>query len=255
MLTERAFEAMVQLERNRALEDLLSLPYEIQIALVAGYLGYKVTSIGKNRPHRTEDFLLQVLSFGLLSRAVVAAITWKFPFPDSIPSSGVIALVAAATSLVGVILGTLWRSNGEDVVRRIMGGLGVYRDDHEASVWQSIMNTKATWTVLHIYLEDGTVLEANFGLMNPYPKVPVVVNEDGIGVYLTGRYNAEGEAVNWDITGNQDDVTFTFIPKDAIKRLDVNWQLPASGFIASAPPMELPIHLSEDVSTEAETRG
>ncbi len=60
------------------MESLLKIPYELQIVLVAGYIAYKVISIGKGRTHRTEDFLLQVLTFGLVARSVTAGTIWMF---------------------------------------------------------------------------------------------------------------------------------------------------------------------------------
>lgn len=54
-------------------------------------------------------------------------------------------------------------------MRAAMNGLGVYRDDHEASVWQSIMDNRAAWTVLQIYLENGGSPGSKF---QPYAPIP-----------------------------------------------------------------------------------
>ncbi|MNT33794.1 hypothetical protein D3C72_1697370 [compost metagenome] len=107
-----------------------------------------------------------------------------------------------------------------------MHRLHVYRDDHETSVWQSIMHSPAKWTVLQVHLDNGTVLEANFGQMKPFPKSPVFMNDDGIGMYVTGRYDAENNFEKFEITGNDADVTLTYIPRASVKRVDVNWRLP-----------------------------
>lgn len=227
------------------MEALLSLPYELQITLVSGYFGYKISSIGKGRAHRTEDFLLQVLSFGLLARASVALGLWARPLSPAIPETGIIACIAVATILCGLTFGMFWRSFGESRTRWAMNCLGIYRDDHEASVWQSIMDHRGAWTVLQIHQENGVVLEANFSRMRPYPKVPVIVNNDGVGVYVTGRYKEDGTFDEWDITGNDGDLTFTFIPKSEIKRMDISWRLPPSDFTASEVLPAIPTPLSE----------
>lgn len=206
------------------MDSLLKMPLEFQIVLVAGYLGYKIATIGRSRNHRTEDFLLQVLTFGLLGRSVVAGTTWLVPFlpaEDSLKA----ALIALLTVAAATILAACWRGFGERSSRSLMHALRVYSDDHEASVWQSIMNKPAKWTVLQVHLDSGNVLEANFGRMNPLPKPPVIINEDGIGMYVTGRHKADGTFDEWDITGNDDDVTFTFIPRSSIKQVDVAWRL------------------------------
>lgn len=59
------------------------------------------------------------------------------------------------------------------------------------------------------------------------------MNDDGVGVYVTGRYKEDGSYDEWEITGNDGDVTFTFIPKAEIKRMDVNWRLSSGDIIAS----------------------
>ncbi|NRQ15589.1 DUF6338 family protein [Ensifer sesbaniae] len=207
------------------MDTLLKMPIEFQIVLVAGYIAYKIVTVGRNRNHRTEDFLLQVLTFGLIARAVVATAFWV---PNTIPKNDSInaALVAGLTVMVAIGLGAAWRAFGERCSHSLMKTLRVYRDDHEASVWQSIMHNPAEWTVLQVHLDDGTVLEANFGQMKPRPKTAVFMNEDGIGLYVTGRYDAENNFAAFDITGNDADVTLTYIPRASVKRVDVNWRLP-----------------------------
>ncbi|MBM7045218.1 hypothetical protein [Rhizobium lusitanum] len=211
------------------METLLKIPYELQIVLVAGYLAYKIITIGKARNHRTEDFLLQVLSFGVAARSTTAAALWLIPkqMPIAVDEAMSIAMVALLTCGIAAIFGMAWRAFGERAVRRIMNAAGVYRDDHESSVWQSIMNQPAKWTVVQIFLEDGLVLEANFGQMKPFPKVPVIMNDDGVAIYVTRRYAADNTFDNFDITGNDDDVTLTYIPRSSIKRVDISWQLPS----------------------------
>ncbi|MBP1858846.1 hypothetical protein [Rhizobium herbae] len=210
------------------METLLKIPYELQIVLVAGYLAYKIISIGKGRNHRTEDFLLQVLSFGVAARSATAATLWLLPkrMPLAVDEAVSVALVAILTCTIAVAFGMLWRSLGERAARVMMNASGVYRDDHESSVWQSIMNQSAKWTVVQIHLENGLVLEANFGQMKPFPKVPVIMNEDGMAVYVTGRYREDNSFEQYEITGNDGDITLTYLPKSSIKRVDVSWRLP-----------------------------
>ena len=210
------------------METLLKIPYELQIVLVAGYLAYKIISIGKGRNHRTEDFLLQVLSFGVVARSATAATLWLLPksMPIAVDEAVSIAFVAVLTCALAILFGMLWRSIGERAARSIMNATGVYRDDHESSVWQSIMNQPARWTVVQVHLENGLVLEANFGQMKPYPKVPVIMNEDGMAIYVTGRYREDNSFEQYEITGNDDDITLTYLPRSSIKRVDVSWRLP-----------------------------
>lgn len=213
------------------MDAILKLPYELQIAFVSGYLAYKIISIGKGRAHRTEDFLLQVLTFGVLSRATIALLGATSTAPqylqvDSWPEAALIAAIATMTCIIAVLYGAIWRLKGEAAAKAVMYHLGVYNDDHEASAWQSIMQKPAKWTVLQVHLDSGIVLESNFGRMNPQLRHPIVMNEDGIGMYVTGRYTEDGHYDDWDITGSDSDVTLTYIPRASIKQLDIAWQLP-----------------------------
>ncbi|WFR96870.1 hypothetical protein [Rhizobium tumorigenes] len=221
------------------MDGLLKLPYELQIVLVAGYLAYKITTIGKGRLHRTEDFLLQVLTFGVVARSISSALAWLFsyrsPLQIEIYEAVQVAEAVFLTCVVSVALGILWRSLGERTTSTAMNSAGIYRDDHESSVWQSIMQNPAPWTVVQVFLESGIVLEANFAIMKPRPKTPVLMNEDGIGIYVTGRWNEKNKLQSFEITGNSADVTMTYIPRTSIKRVDVSWRLPDSEFELAEP--------------------
>ncbi|WP_183928481.1 hypothetical protein [Rhizobium mongolense] len=198
----------------------------MQIVQVAGYIAYKVVSIGKGRAHRTEDLLLQVLTFGVIARALTAAALWYLPtVPAALTDSLSVAAVAGITALAGGAMGTIWRVAGEPFIRWMMNRMRVYTDDHESSVWESIMNYRAKWTVVQVHIDGGRVLEANFGEMVPSPKVPIIINEDGIAMYVTGSYDEAGVYKKYDIAGNEDDTIFTYIPRAMIKQMDVAWRV------------------------------
>nr|WP_272211307.1 hypothetical protein [Marinicella sp. W31]MDC2877194.1 hypothetical protein [Marinicella sp. W31] len=118
-----------------------------------------------------------------------------------------------------------WRSIGERAVRFMMNSMGIYRDDHESSTWHSLTNQLAAWTVVQAHLKNGSVLEANFGLMKPMPRTPIIINDDGIAVYVTGVYRADGTSEQFDITGNDSDITITYLPRSEINRIDISWQI------------------------------
>jgi hypothetical protein len=212
--------------RGADLDKLLEIPYELQIVLVAGYIAYKITTIGKSRFHRTEDFLLQVLSFGVVARSLAATVLWLRPETVDLSSGDAIsiAVLAVLSCAFAAVTGMIWRSFGERLARKVMNKTGVYQDDHESSVWQSIIHHPAKWTVLQIHLSDGRVLESNFGKLRPFPKPTILLNEDGVGFYITGIYSAENLYSAVDHLGNEDDMIFTYIPRSEIKQMDVAWQ-------------------------------
>ncbi len=211
------------------MKDLLDLPYEFQIILVAGYLAYKISTVGRRVNHRTEDFVLQVLAFGLVSRLLaVYPIEWTValtsPKGPRVGTVDVVDLleIGSVTVAVGVIFGMFWRRHLNRLSSKVMASLRIYRDDHEASTMASIFSTDAKWSLLQIHCNDGKTYESN---LHSIPESvlgrPVTDNEDGISFYLTAIHDSDGKTrpIDWDIPGFGQRITF--LSKSRIERIDI----------------------------------
>ena len=199
------------------MNDLFELPYEVQIVLVAGYLGYKVSTLGRGVVHRLEDILLQVLVYGLVGRISVMVLQ-TFAGNLGLPAVAAISIVSA------VVMASVWRQFLAPKASSAMSYFRVYRDDHESSAWSSILATRAQWTYVQVHIDDGRVLESVFGSLPRTPSEPIIVNDDGIVIYVTSVYSADGTNRKVDVVGNDQDYIVTYVPRSTIRQIEIGWR-------------------------------
>ena len=92
--------------------------------------------------------------------------------------------------------------------------------------FHSIINGDDKWTLVQLTLQDGAVYEADFGSIEDsksqrtYPNI--LLDEDGIGMYVTGKYNPKGDytAVS-DTISEQYGGSYTYFPRNQFARLKV----------------------------------
>ncbi|WP_422371358.1 hypothetical protein [Hoeflea sp.] len=175
------------------MNDLLNVSFDFQAMLVAGYFGYKISSMGLARVHRTEDFLLQVLAFAVVSKIISAlSVVLLTEIPGLIEIEWVSPFI---TMFAGVLVGAFWRKYGETRFSKLMENRDISRDDHEASVWMSIAHSKSRFTFVQVMMRNGTTLESDFDLIPQSPPFPPLkINEDGISIYVTKIWPSDDQA-------------------------------------------------------------
>jgi hypothetical protein len=214
------------------MNELLKLPFEIQIVLVAGYLGYKVTTATKKVEHKTEDFLLQVLVFGTLGRVfsyVVARLVMKLGYwaPTTVVETDYksVAIISVLAIIGSVGFALLWRKYLEKWVRAGMSKLKVYHDDHETSAYRSILSAETRWSVVQVHLSSGKIVESLLALPEQagIPTKPITLNDDGIALYVTTVFEGD-ERRDYPVANAAGDTTITYIPRSEIKQIDIGWR-------------------------------
>jgi hypothetical protein len=212
------------------LDAILSISIDLQIVLIAGYLGYKVATVGRGIAHSTEEFLVQLLVFGSISRGIaylieLVAVWLASSTPNTIPPEGRTLAIAVVTLVAGIACGAIWRKSGNRLVSVLMRATGTHVDDHEPTTWASIRATKATWTFIQLHLRDGTTLESVFGqLPSDVPGGPFIVADDGINIYVTKITRPDGTSVDCSVVGMMQDVVATYVPRDNINQVDYGWR-------------------------------
>lgn len=215
------------------MNELLKLPFEIQIVLVAGYLGYKLTTAARKVDHKTEDFILQVLVFGTLGRAFAFVCTkflekLGYATPTAVIDSDYKSVVViGALAVAGSILFALiWRRYLDRGIKWLMSQLKVYHDDHETSAFRSLTSADVRWSFIQVHLANHTILESWFGKVEEFdiPTRPVILNEDGIALYVTAVHPPEGDSRDCDPTTPSGESVVTYIPRSEIKQIDIGWR-------------------------------
>jgi hypothetical protein len=214
------------------MNELLKLPFEIQIVLVAGYLGYKLTTATKKVEHKTEDFLLQVLVFGTLGRVfsyVVARLVMKLGYwaPTTVVETDYksVAIISVLAIVGSVGFALLWRKYLEKWVKAAMSKLKVYHDDHETSAYRSILSAETRWSVVQVHLSSGKIVESLLALPEQagIPTKPITLNDDGIALYVTTVFEGD-ERRDYPVANAAGDTTITYIPRSEIKQIDIGWR-------------------------------
>ncbi|MBX4883848.1 hypothetical protein HJA90_09630 [Rhizobium bangladeshense] len=215
------------------MNELLKLPFEIQIVLVAGYLGYKLTTATKKVEHKTEDFLLQVLVFGTLGRVfsyMVARLVMMMGYwaPTTVVDTDYksVAVISALAIIGSVGFALLWRRYLEKALKDVMSYLNIYHDDHETSAFRSVLSAKTRWTFIQVHLTSGKILESLLRLPEQagIPTRPVILNDDGIALYVTTIHTSDGESRDYDQLTATGDNIITYIPRSEIKQIDIGWK-------------------------------
>lgn len=215
------------------MNELLKLPYEIQIVLVAGYLGYKLSTATKKAEHKTEDFLLQVLVYGTLGRAfsyVVVRLLMKLGY--SVPTTLIetdyksVVMIGALAILGSVASALLWRRYIEKGVKAAMSFLNIYHDDHETSAFRSVTSAKTRWSFVQVHLNNGKILESWLKLPEQagIPTKPVILNDDGIALYVTTIHGDDGESHDCEQVTSTGETIISYIPRSEIKQIDIGWK-------------------------------
>ncbi|GLS37308.1 hypothetical protein GCM10010869_29010 [Mesorhizobium tianshanense] len=209
--------------------DLLNLSLDLQILLVSGYFAYKTAAIGKVQTDSTEEFVLKIVAYGFIGRLItyLAEGLWRLQgFGWSLEGDSFTLAHSAAVVFFAILSAMIWRTYASRMYSKIMQHFGVYRDDHESSVWNSITAAPAIWDCVQIQIEDGRVLESHFAKLDSNRPLPgVVLNEDGVSVYVTRIHKADGTSDEFEQGNNSGFETITYIPRDRIRQMEISWKI------------------------------
>ncbi|WFP74523.1 hypothetical protein [Mesorhizobium sp. WSM4906] len=209
--------------------ELLNLSFTIQIVLVSGFFAYKTSVIGKVSTDSTEDVLFKVLSYGAVGKVIafILAELWRIQgFGWSLDGTNYDIALSATTMASAIFAAMMWRLYVSRLYSQFMQYYGVYRDDHEPSVWNSITGASALWDCVHIHLEDGKVLESHFPKLDANRPLPgVVLNEDGVSLYVTTIHRPDGTSAEFEQGINSGFETITYVPRDRIQRMEISWKV------------------------------
>ncbi|WP_232493623.1 hypothetical protein [Novosphingobium kaempferiae] len=200
-------------------EKLLSLPWQIQLALGSGYAAYLVAYAGRRAHHTAVDVTFRSLAFGLVATTTLFVV-------QSLPA----LVVIPETVLLTVITGALWRRFGIPVYDWLMREADISWADDTPTAWQSITvcNNKHELSQLTVQLDDGTLLVCNdTSQFADQPFGPAVIGANGdVALYVNFEVAADGTEIDID-----DAVVpywgarMTYIPASKIARVSLRHRL------------------------------
>ena len=217
-------------------EEFLKLPFEIQMVLAAGYIGYRVSATGLDRNHKAMDLLFIVLTFGLVA---YTAYDLSLRELDTAPAMavGIVATIIAAS---------IWRRWGRAIFVKILRSSRTTRENFVPSSWDHIIQSHHKWGYVSVTCDDDVAYESDLlSLPGGLPFEPLDIDSDGnIALYVTRIVNAKNETNNLGVSGAVDEhgrAHLTYIPSNRIKHITIS---------LDAGKVTLPVSSAAEVAAE-----
>lgn len=194
-------------------EKLLSLPWQIQLALGSGYAAYMVAYVGIRDHHRGVDIAFRAIAFGLVATAFLALT----------PTLGLAFRLAGAV-FITVAVGLVWRRFGMGAAKWLLRQGNISWSDDTPSAWATIIAAHRPVTQISVLLDDGTWLNCNAaGRFNDAPFGPCILGPNGdIGFYVTDEESADGTViVNDHVRDAIEGDRLTYVPAARIVRMSL----------------------------------
>ncbi|MEQ8505946.1 MAG: hypothetical protein RIB80_11520 [Rhodospirillales bacterium] len=199
------------------IEELMKLPFEIQLVMAAGYMAYRVASSGLDRAHKTADIVFQVFVYGL-----VAYLSYDFVlrWVSTAPAMGV--------GIIGSIaVASFWRAIGRQIFVAIVRKSKITRENFTPSTWDHILQSRYQWAYVSVACDDAKSYESNLqALPKGLPFDFLDLDTDGnIAIYVTRIIQADGSAKDFGIEGVVDEygrAQLTYIPVSSIKNVTIS---------------------------------
>jgi len=198
-----------------SVEELLKLPFEIQLVLAAGYLAYRLATVGLDKKHRAADTIFQVFVYGTVAFAAYAAVSEKVSLSWAIVISTTAALMIAA----------LWRAVGLRIFVCILRALKITRENFAPSTWDSILDARRDWGFVSVVAVDNVAYDSNIErLKNKLPLGPLELDRDGnVALYVTRIVEANGDEQYFQPIDEFGRAHLTYIPANQIKTVTVSF--------------------------------
>ncbi len=205
------------------IQALLTLPLGTLTVLVAGYLGYRVAYVGKDRPHGPMDIVFLTLVFALVAQAWIVLASAGFAhFVHNKTASLTFGFLGIPISMA---VAACWRKWGEQCWFDFMRYARVSGSDRYLSAWDTVRHkSKFSPTQLVLRLTDGRSLMCDdLDRFRQYQAGPCVLGEDGsVAMFVTDYTNKAGE--DWTERDFHDEIfgtEMTYVPASMIAEIKI----------------------------------
>jgi hypothetical protein len=200
------------------LKDFTSLPEQLQVILVSGYLGYSIAYAGYRDNERKDDVLYGILAFGIFGYAFYD-FTRKSYASFLVPGLGAL--------LVTVLIAIAWRKYGRRCFNHVMHRAAISNEDGIKTTWTRIIqDTTICPSQVAVTLKDGSIFECDD--VQSFCDAPIPLyytdSEGGIALYVTKKTLKECDPKELKYTRHDWGDKITYIPKEQIACIEVRFQ-------------------------------
>ena len=193
--------------------DLISIPWQIQVVLAAGYIGYSIGYAGRRQGHGTVDIAMISLVFSLAASGILA-------LTESLPN-----IISAGCGVVGTItMGAIWRFAGYDLWFRLQRRLQLSISTGQLSGWALTSDLpKRKVSQLQVHLDNGRRLFcADAGQFKDEIDSPIIFGSDGsIALVVTHIYNGTELIEEVDFSNRDWGINLTYVPSNRISEVNI----------------------------------
>ncbi len=211
------------------MSEMLGLPWQIQVVIVGGYLGYVVAYTGWRTAHKSADSLAIVLCFGGISLLTLDSLEQLTPqklevgnYDFSYIRGFIVAGVAIGSAVFAAVI---WRRFLRDWAKEKIHKLSSSEDDGLFFGWETlIQHPQLEYNQINVLLKDGRVLESYpLSRFNDWPNGCCVLGGDGsVALYVTHIEGADGNRRETkNLFCDEEGARITYVPADQIAEVDL----------------------------------
>jgi hypothetical protein len=198
--------------------ELLSLPWQVQVALASGFAGYLTAYSGQREGHETVDVTFYTLLYGLFASSAYGLFAKELlQVPSGLAAFG-----------VTVVLGALWRKWGCHLWSNVLSALDVsHSDDAPSSLSALSSRTDVRLTGAAVFLDDDTWLMCDdTRAFADATHAPITLGQDGgIIMYVSATEKPDGTVkISKTVRDKNYGDRLTYVPAARIKRINLRYK-------------------------------
>lgn len=200
------------------MQELLQLPWQIQIVIVSGYLSYRVAYAGRSSAHRATDIVAIILCFGGVALAAFEVIHRQI---DGIQGQ---AIASAAAIIASLLSAAIWRRFVSGWANYAIKAISRSQEDGYATAWDTIVQKeRLLYSQLNLTLTNGDIYESYpLGRFNKWSNGPCVLGGDGsVAMYVTHITPAGGTRREVNLLETEEGKRITYVPSGSIREIDL----------------------------------
>ncbi|AYJ86913.1 hypothetical protein D3Y57_14395 [Sphingomonas paeninsulae] len=195
------------------MNDALTLPWQIQLSLAAGYATYMLAYRGIRSHHKPIDVAFLAIAFGLIATGALYLLPSDHPVFSAVAAFG-----------VSMLAGLLWRAVGALWLGKALRYFDVSWANDDPSAWTSVttQNSKIYLSQICVLTDRGEWLNCtDTSRFADEPFGPCVLGPTGdVSIYVTDEESADGTtSENAHVTNPEYGARMTYIPAGKVQRV------------------------------------
>lgn len=198
------------------MENLINLPWQVQLVIASGYAAYSLSYVGIRSHHSSIEIAFSTLIFGLVT-VIALYVLFVFKIKD-------VFLSTILAFLFTVAAGFLWRRFGRGLLRATVRKIGVSESDDDPSAWTALFDGhNCVVSQIAVRLTDGSWIRCDdTRLFKDEPFGPCLLGGTGdLIIYPTHIVTPSGIVRPQLTTINNHGTRSYYIPKETISYMSV----------------------------------